>query len=84
MLKKRFLLLFTIVLIFAYLGGIFSVNLSPFSLSIQRPEKDFLKKVVRKIKGFIYHEVTIHNPPGDMLPDQVDDKILNEIKNRVN
>jgi hypothetical protein len=84
MLKKRFLLLIIIVLIVAYLGGIFSVNFSPFSLTVQKPGKDFLKKIVRKIEGFIYHEATIHNPPGDMLPDQIDDKIKQEIKDRVN
>lgn len=84
MLKKLFLFLFVIILLIAYLGGIFSVSFSPFALTVSKPEKDFLKKIVRKIEGFVYHEATIHNPPGDVLPDQIDDKIKQEIKDKIN
>jgi hypothetical protein len=80
MVKKSFLILLVIALLIAFLGGIFSVSISPFSLTIRKPEKDILKKVVRKIENFVYHEATIHNPPGDMLPDQIDDNIKGEIK----
>ena len=48
MLKKLFLIIIILAILLAWLGGIFSVSFSPFSLTIQRPEKDFLKKVVRK------------------------------------
>ena len=48
------------------------------------PEKDFLKRAAKKISGFVYHEATVHNPPGDMLPDQIDDNMKGEIKKIVN
>jgi hypothetical protein len=82
--KKIFLFAVVIALIVAWLGGIFSVSFSPFSLNIRKPEKDFLKKVVKKVEGFVYHEATVHNPPGDVLPDQIDDNIKGEIKKIVN
>ncbi|MFA6285666.1 MAG: hypothetical protein WC643_04040 [Parcubacteria group bacterium] len=84
MLKKIFLIIIILAIFVAWLGGIFSVSCSPFSLTIRKPEKDFLKKVVRKVEGIVYHEATIHNPSGDMLPDQIDDNIKGEIKKIVN
>ncbi len=41
------------------------------------------KYILKKIKNFIYREATIHNPEGDVLPDQLDDNIIKGIKNRV-
>ena len=84
MIKKIIFLFVFFVILLSFLGGIFSVSFSPFSLNIRNPEKDFLKKVVKKIEGVVYHEATIHNPPGDMLPDQIDDNIKGEIKKIVN
>jgi hypothetical protein len=81
---KKISLLFIVFIILAFLGGIISVSFSPFSLTIHKPEKDVLKKVVKKIEGLVYHEATIHNPPGDMLPDQIDDQVKGEIKKIVN
>jgi hypothetical protein len=84
MIKKLLLIVMVLVIAVAWLGGIFSMSFSPFSLTIRKPEKDFLKKVVRKVEGFVYHEATIHNPPGDLLPDQIDDNLKGEIKKIVN
>jgi len=83
-LKKLFLFLIIIAIVAVFLTGIFSVSFSPFSLTISKPEKDFLKKVGGKIKSIIYREATEHNPEGDILPDQIDDEIKQEIKSRVN
>jgi len=84
MFKKLFLIILILAIAIGWLGGIFSVAFSPFSLTIQKPEKDFLKKVVRKIESVVYREAAIHNPSGDMLPDQIDDKVKGEIKKIVN
>lgn len=84
MLKKLFIIAIVLVVLVAWLGGIFSVSFSPFSLTIQGPEKDFLKKVVKRVEGIVYHEATIHNPPGDLFPDQIDDNVKGEIKKIVN
>jgi hypothetical protein len=83
--RKKIILFFLIVfLVVAWLGGIFSVSLSPFSITISKPEKDFLKRAETKAKNIIYREATEHNPPGDLLPDQIDDRLKQEIKERVN
>lgn len=84
MFKKLLFFLIIFAILIAFLGGIFLVSFSPFSLTIQKPEKDFLKKVGRRVKSIIYREATIHNPPGDVLPDQIDDKIKQEIKDKIN
>lgn len=84
MFKKLFLFAIAVVILVAFLGGIFSVSFSPFSLTINKPEKDFLKYAAAKAKSIIYREATIHNPPGDVLPDQIDDRIKQEIKEKVN
>ncbi len=84
MLKKLFLFIFVIAVTIVFLGGIFSVSFSPFTLTINKPEKDFLKQAARKAKNIIYREATEHNPEGDVLPDQIDDKIKQEIKEKIN
>ena len=84
MFRKLLFIIIILAIAVAFLGGIFSVSFSPFSLTIQKPEKDFLKKVVKRVGGFVYREATQHNPPGDMLPDQIDDNLKGEIKKIVN
>lgn len=84
MFKKLLLIIIVLAIAIAWLGGIFSVHFSPFSLTINKPEKDFLKKAANKAKNLIYREATEHNPPGDVLPDEIDDKIKQEIKEKVN
>jgi len=54
------------------------------SVNIRKPEKDELKSILRKVKDLIYREATIHNPPGDMLPDNIDNNVIKEVKEKVN
>jgi hypothetical protein len=84
MLKKIFLFIIILAILLAWLGGIFSVSFSPFSIVIKSPEKDFLKRVAQKAKSIIYLEATEHNPSGDILPDQIDDSMKGKIKEIVN
>jgi hypothetical protein len=84
MFKKLFLFIIILAVLIAWLGGIFSVTFSPFSLAINKPEKDILKKAALKAKNIIYREATEHNPSGDVLPDQIDDNVKGEIKKIVN
>lgn len=84
MFKKLFLFVMAVMVLVAFLGGIFSVNFSSFSLTINKPEKDFLKKVARKAKNIIYREATEHNLEGDFFPDQIDDKLKEEIRKKIN
>jgi len=53
-----------------------------FHVRIQEDKKVLLKKIVRKVSGVVYREATEHNPEGDMLPDEIDDMIKGEIKER--
>jgi hypothetical protein len=84
MFKKFILLAIIAAIAVAWLGGAFSVSLNPFSLMIAKPEKDILKKAAQKAKSILYREATEHNPPGDILPDQIDDKMKQEIKEKIN
>lgn len=47
-------------------------------------ESVIIKKVETQINGWIYKQATEHNPPGDMLPDGIDDKIKQKVKETVN
>lgn len=84
MFKKLFLIIIVLAVVVAWLGGVFSVSFSPFTLTIDKPEKDFLKRAAVKAKNLIYRQATEHNPAGDILPDQIDDKIKQEIKEKIN
>jgi hypothetical protein len=37
-------------------------------------------KALHEIKNGIYHEATLYNPAGDIIPDSWDDTIINEMK----
>lgn len=84
MIKKFLLSIIILAITLAWLGGIFSISFSPFSITIRKPEKDFLTRAVKKAESLVYHEATVHNPPGDMVPDQIDDQVKGEIKKIVN
>lgn len=84
MFKKFFLLVIVVAILIAWLSGIFCVSFSPFSLTISKIEKDFLKQAVTRISNLIYQEATVHNPPGDMLPDWIDNRLRREAKERIN
>lgn len=55
-----------------------------YKLVLDTSEKGYLKMVTDKMNSVIYQEATEHNPAGDMLPDQVDDKVKQKIKEHVN
>lgn len=54
------------------------------SFNIREKEKAEFKLYLKKVKNFIYREATIHNPEGDVLPDNIDNKVINEVKEKVN
>lgn len=55
-----------------------------FLIKIREEEKEKAKLYLRKIKSLVYSEATIHNPSGDVLPDNIDNKVIEEVKERVN
>lgn len=44
--------------------------------------KSWIRERVQKISGWMYLEATVHNPKGDMLPDDIDDTIKSYIKEK--
>lgn len=55
-----------------------------FSVKIRNKEKEEFKQYLEKIKRFVYREATVHNPAGDVVPDQIDDKVIQKVKEKVN
>ena len=53
-------------------------------IKIRDKEKESVKKFAKKIKGFIFREATEHNPPGDMVPDAIDDNVMDSLKKHFN
>lgn len=54
-----------------------------YKLVIDTSEKGYLKIVADKMNSVIYQEATEHNPAGDILPDQIDDKVKQKIKEHI-
>lgn len=54
------------------------------NIAIMEALKIDSKKIMREIKDVIYYQATVHNPEGDMLPDEIDDTIKEQIKNQIN
>lgn len=55
-----------------------------FSIKIRNEEKEELKQYLGKIKYFLYRKATEHNPSGDVLPDNIDDQVIGEMKEKIN
>jgi len=58
----------------------FVAMFSTFIFLNNREFKDVLVRGIKKIKNLVYYEATIHNPEGDMLPDNIDNSIISKVK----
>jgi len=61
----------------------FNEDNNTLSLKATGEEKSALKSFAREIKRWVYQEATINNPEGDVLPDNLDNQLFGEIKNRI-
>lgn len=68
----------------AAFGFLWALDVEIKGVVINPEIKPYIQKITTKTKDLIYQEATKNNPEGDMLPDYVDDKIKQEIKERVN
>lgn len=59
-------------------------QLGNFSITIREPEKEKIKGIAKRISELVYHEATTYNPPGDIVPDQIDNNLIKEVKEQVN
>jgi len=75
--------------IVSFLGNdnhLVSVHLENESVEIKmrEKEKESVKNASKRIKNFIFREAKDHNPPGDLVPDAIDDNIMDSIKKHFN
>ncbi|EKE20698.1 MAG: hypothetical protein ACD_7C00503G0016 [uncultured bacterium] len=84
MFKKIFFVIFIVCffLLFVFIGAVIILSQQK-NISIKEELKTDSKNIILQIRDIIYFEATKHNPPGDMLPDNLDDKIKHEIKERI-
>ncbi|KKP68454.1 MAG: hypothetical protein UR66_C0005G0001 [Candidatus Moranbacteria bacterium GW2011_GWE1_35_17] len=84
MFKKIFFVIFIVsfFLLFVFIGAVIILSQQK-NISIKEELKTDSKNIILQIRDIIYFEATKHNPPGDMLPDNLDDKIKHEIKERI-
>lgn len=66
-------------------GSIFVVEKldDKYKIKMREAEKEALKLFFNKVLKMVYYEATIHNPPGDVVPDSLDDALINNVKERV-
>ncbi|MBU2025686.1 MAG: hypothetical protein ABIC19_03560 [Patescibacteria group bacterium] len=71
-----------IVLSLLIAGFLSSFNLDRVqpSAEIKNKTKTILKNSAKKLKQLIYKKAAKTNPPGDILPDEIDDKLIHKIK----
>lgn len=80
MLKKRRILWFMI-------GAVCSFFLIKIFFELELKQKDFSwkkesKSIVHSVKDFFYDKAGKYNPPGDFMPDWIDDVLKGELKEK--
>lgn len=69
-----------------YIGLIMILLLVAVAFILAKDNSKFRKIIYMAGKSFkdeIYREATLNNPKGDVIPDQLDDAILKEIKKQM-
>lgn len=77
---KKFLIFVSIIFLIIIILLILTFDVVGGKLTIN----PYAKTILLKINDFIYKEATIHNPSGDVLPDNIDDDIKKELKKVIN
>lgn len=54
------------------------------SFEVREEEKTLLKNIARIIGEFVYDKATKYNPEGDLLPDEIDNRIKDKVKEKIN
>lgn len=81
MFKKIFFLLFIIFFFFLFVFlGAAVIYSQQKNISIKEELRTDSKNILLEIKNVIYFEAEKHNPPGDLLPDGIDDSLIGKIK----
>lgn len=81
MFKKIFFFLFIIFFFFLFVFlGAAVIYSQQKNISIKEELKTDSKNILLQIKNVIYYEAEKHNPPGDLVPDGIDDSLIGKIK----
>ncbi|HBI17246.1 MAG TPA: hypothetical protein DDY52_03840 [Candidatus Moranbacteria bacterium] len=81
MFKKIFFFLFIIFFFFLFVFlGAAVIYSQQKNISIKEELRTDSKNILLEIKNIIYFEAEMHNPPGDMVPDGIDDSLIGKIK----
>ena len=81
MFKKIFFFLFIIFFFFLFVFlGAAVIYSQQKNISIKEELRTDSKNILLEIKNVIYFEAEKHNPPGDMVPDGIDDSLIRKIK----
>lgn len=89
--KRAPLFIFAIAILVVFLTGVlfffslFEVDRESGKFIIRASIEDriIFRKAAEKIKNWIYSEAAKYNPRGDVLPDEIDDKIIKKIKDKI-
>lgn len=69
--------LFVLLVLGVQYGDTYKGNDQPSFVSAA---KYVVGKAIHEIKNGVYHEATIHNPPGDTIPDSWDNTVIDGVK----
>lgn len=54
-----------------------------YRIKLPELEKEAIKSFLRRIAKKVYYKATVYNPSGDILPDSIDDRVIGELKKRI-
>ena len=81
MLKKIFFFIFIIFFFFLFVFlGAAVIYSQQKNISVQEEIRTDSRKILLEIKNVVYFEAEKHNPPGDLVPDGIDDALLGKLK----
>lgn len=52
-------------------------------ITVRSESQPSIKKTVQRLENILYRQATLHNPVGDLLPDEIDDNIKELIKEKI-
>ena len=58
----------------------FSALAALFFLFAPEADRAVARRLLGEVKNALYEEATLHNPEGDVVPDTIDDELLQRIR----
>ncbi len=77
---KKIIATVALLILVSWAGGFLVLLYAPPFVGLSEKGRFYAKKIAHRASSIIYREATLHNPPGDVVPDGIDDKVKQEIK----